>query len=246
MAGHGMPDPEWLDRLDPEEARRLTWNGSRVQALQNALAQLKSRADTVPDLVEEVIQEGCWLRWVDSRNRPFSHSKAEFRRFIESPRDEGGCDTPLHRLLEVVKGTPSIDVVNEALRGTQGGDNNPFGRSGKPEPEINRDIITVDFPADSEPQILPIKPRDYSREAPTGTSVSYALRRLGKARPDLLDRIRSGELSPGKAMVEAGFKLRSITVDDDPERAGRRLLRHFRGDRLEALIRILSEGLRAE
>lgn len=136
-------------------------------------------------------------------------------------------------------------MVNEALRGTQGGlqheTRNEAGRF-----IHNRDCITVVDAQDNGPATIPIKPRDYSREAPTGTSVSYALRRLGKARPDLLDRIRSGELSPGKAMVEAGFKLRSITVDDDPERAGRRLLRHFRGDRLEALIRILSEGLRAE
>ncbi|HEY7158085.1 MAG TPA: hypothetical protein VH575_29295, partial [Gemmataceae bacterium] len=53
-----------------------------------------------------------------------------------------------------------------------GGANNPHGCKGKPEDEeINRDNVTVD------------SPRDYSHEASTGNSVSYAVRRLSRQRP---------------------------------------------------------------
>lgn len=101
-------------------------------------------------------------------------------------------------------------LVNEAMRGERGGQNNPFGRAGKPDPGINRDIVTVDSPV-----LIPITPRDHAREAPTGNSVSYALRRL-QQRPELLDKVKAGELTPNRAMVEAGFRRRSITIPDDP------------------------------
>jgi hypothetical protein len=44
----------------------------------------------------------------------------------------------------------------------------------------------------NNPVVIPIS-RDYTREAPTGTSVSYAVRRLGRKRPDLLDKVKIGE-----------------------------------------------------
>jgi hypothetical protein len=39
----------------------------------------------------------------------------------------------------------------------------------------------------------------------TGTSNTYALRRLRKDRPDLHERVLAEEVSPHAAMVEAGF-----------------------------------------
>lgn len=96
---------------------------------------------------------------------------------IESPRPEG-CETPIHVLRRMVAGTDVADEVERLLRGTPGGENNPYGRAGKPEPEINRHLVTVD----SSPAILPLpepKPRkrDYSRESKQGNSVGYTLRR---------------------------------------------------------------------
>jgi len=57
------------------------------------------------------------------------------------------------------------------------------------------------------------------RESPTGNARQYALRRLKKSRPDLHARVLAGELSPNKAMVEAGFRRKMIQVPFDPERA---------------------------
>jgi hypothetical protein len=36
--------------------------------------------------------------------------------------------------------------------------------------------------------------------------VPYAIRRLSRERPDLLAKVEAGELSPHRAMIEAGFR----------------------------------------
>jgi hypothetical protein len=43
---------------------------------------------------------------------------------------------------------------------------------------------------------------------PAGNSAAAALRRLERARPDILDRVLAGELSAHAGMVEAGFRQR--------------------------------------
>jgi hypothetical protein len=48
--------------------------------------------------------------------------------------------------------------------------------------------------------------RDVNGSRPTGNSAAAALRRLERQRPDLLDRVLAGELSPHAAMITAGFR----------------------------------------
>jgi hypothetical protein len=45
---------------------------------------------------------------------------------------------------------------------------------------------------------------------PTGTSAAAALRRLERHRPDILNRVLAGELSPHAGMLEAGFRKRVV------------------------------------
>jgi hypothetical protein len=67
----------------------------------------------------------------------------------------------------------------------------------------NRDTITDCFAPNGEPPAtIPLSPsvprprvRDYAREAPTGNSTSYALRRLNKDRPDLYEKVKAGEIA---------------------------------------------------
>ncbi len=47
---------------------------------------------------------------------------------------------------------------------------------------------------------------------PVGNERSYALRRLRKDRPDLHKKVIVFEMSPHAAMVEAGFRPKTITV----------------------------------
>lgn len=81
-------------------------------------------------------------------------------------------------------------------------------------------------------------------ERPTGTSQAYALQRLEQERPDLLERVKCGELSPHKAMREAGFRKPRIAVNlDDPESAAKTLLTHSSPEFIEELKRLLEKGV---
>jgi hypothetical protein len=47
-----------------------------------------------------------------------------------------------------------------------------------------------------------------NNERPSGTSRQAAVRRLRKDRPDLLEKVKAGELSANAAAIEAGFRKR--------------------------------------
>ena len=65
-------------------------------------------------------------------------------------------------------------------------------------------------------------------KAPTGTSKTTALRRLRKDRPDLHKQVITGDISPHAAMVEAGFRRRTVTVPaDNAQKAVKVLLKHY-------------------
>ena len=123
-------------------------------------------------------------------------------------------------LERVLRGSDAWETFLELTRGERGGVNNPHGRAGKPEPEINRDIITVDSPPPPA----------------TGTSVSYALRRLKRERPDLYERVKAREMSAHAASVEAGFREKAITIPAEPRKAARRLVRHFSRKQFSELV----------
>jgi hypothetical protein len=58
------------------------------------------------------------------------------------------------------------------------------------------DIHQDDAPADSTPSPKP----------PIGNSVFYAARRLGKERPDLMEKVKAGEMSSNAATISVRFK----------------------------------------
>jgi hypothetical protein len=76
-------------------------------------------------------------------------------------------------------------------------------------------------------------------DAPTGTSTEAALRRLRKDRPDLHARVLEGVVSAHAAMVEAGFRRKTITVPADVDAIVRALPRHFSGEDIKEIARRL-------
>jgi hypothetical protein len=75
---------------------------------------------------------------------------------------------------------------------------------------------------------------------PTGNSAEKALRRLRKDRPDLHAQVLAGSLSPHGAMVEAGFRRRTITVSvTSPEGIASTLRRHLDHEALLKLAALL-------
>jgi hypothetical protein len=64
------------------------------------------------------------------------------------------------------------------------------------------------------------------------SEIGYALRKLRRDREDLHKRVLAGEISPHAAMIEAGFRKKTLTVPADLDAAARTLLRHFDPDEL--------------
>jgi hypothetical protein len=75
---------------------------------------------------------------------------------------------------------------------------------------------------------------------PDGNSAEAALRRLSRHRPDLLARVVAKELSPHAAMIQAGFRTRTITIPLDPKVMARRIRGHLDSQHVKALIAELS------
>lgn len=75
---------------------------------------------------------------------------------------------------------------------------------------------------------------------PSGTSEARALRRLRSQVPELHKRVLAGELSPHRAMVEAGFRHPTVTVPlDDVDRMARTLRKHLDDEQVQELIKQL-------
>lgn len=209
-----------------------------VRGLQSALSVSETNKNAVLAALKRVMLEDCWRHWLTAEGKEFRWNAADFRRFIESPRPTG-CQVEISFVRGMLRDTPLAEPFEDLIRGEPGGNNNPYGRAGKPDEVINRDIVTVDY----DPSIIPFAPsppephaRDYDREAPTGNSVSYALRRLKTQRPDLHEKVQAKKLSPNAAMVEAGFRKPTISLPVDPDAAVRLIVKHFQGDALTGLI----------
>jgi hypothetical protein len=73
-----------------------------------------------------------------------------------------------------------------------------------------------------------------------GTERTYTLRRLARDRPDLVSRIRDGELSANAAAIEAGFRKRTVTLIADPERWAKKAMEIFDRGEIDRLIAALN------
>jgi len=62
---------------------------------------------------------------------------------------------------------------------------------------------------------------------PSGNTRQRALRQLRKSRPDLHAKVIKGKLSPHAAMIEAGFRKKTMTIQSDPVQAAQYLKRRF-------------------
>ena len=77
---------------------------------------------------------------------------------------------------------------------------------------------------------------------PEGNSRQYALRRLRGPRPDLHSRVIAGELTPHAAMLEAGFRRRTLSVEPMPAALDRFVRRHLTEQQISELVRLLTEA----
>lgn len=90
---------------------------------------------------------------------------------------------------------------------------------------------------------------DISKEvkAPTGTTQAAALRRLRKDKPELHADVLAGRLSAHAAMVQAGFRPKTVSVPvSRPDSLAAALRRHLSPDDIARLIRLLLEDVAPE
>jgi hypothetical protein len=76
---------------------------------------------------------------------------------------------------------------------------------------------------------------------PDGTSAAKALRRLRKDRPDLHAAVLAGEKTPHGAMIEAGFRPKTVSLPLDVERAARLIRKHFDENDRQQLAKLIVE-----
>ncbi len=74
---------------------------------------------------------------------------------------------------------------------------------------------------------------------PDGTSRQYALRRLRKSAPELHDKVIQGKLSPNKAMIEAGYRKKKVSVHIDSGAVAKMILKYFSKEDITDIIGML-------
>jgi hypothetical protein len=175
-----------------------------VNTLAEALNEASSIAN-VPGLLKQIIGNDMW------RKRYCKQIKqdVEFRRFPDfvTAHPPEGLGTNMRVLEAICRHSGDNEAYDMLVRmgaGEGGGDNNPYGRNGKPNDLITVDIVNSD-------------------SRPTGNSAAAALRRLAKDTPELHAQVLAGELSPNAAAIEAGFRKRKFQLPDDAIAAGRYL-----------------------
>lgn len=232
-----------------EDMGMLAAYGLSVLSLQGALSGADSNANVIPKIIRRMARDRSWRRYIlGQEGKVYRWDVDAFQKFIESPRSEGGCETDIKVLERMVKDTPAWPSFLELMRGEPGGPNNDLKNQGRSEDgtftTVNHNNIIVDG---DPPETIPLPT---PRPALCGTSTSYLLRQLERGvrlkngdrllpRPDLLEKVHAGEMTPNAAAVLAGFRPKAITIPAEVAGAARRLCLHFQGADLVALIRHL-------
>lgn len=207
---------EDLDTLTPGE---LASNGMFVQGLQKLLMGGETNREVLVRSIKDMQVNGSWRAFMRN-DKVYRWNAKQFREFIEADRP-AGCQSSVSHLEHELRGTDAWIPYCLLIGGEPGGQP---GNTNAAADKTNSDNITIG------------NPLMRSASSPRGTSVSSAVRRLHRERPDLLGRVESGELSAHAAMIEAGFRDKAITIPADPRKAARRLARHFTREQFSELV----------
>jgi hypothetical protein len=184
-----------------------------ISHLRQAILRGTALWDNTPGLLKRILAEEFWRHRVVND----THEEANFEcveEFITTPPLKG-LGTTVEAIKRIAAGDREVlDMLDRAIESTE--------RRGRPNK--NRNNVT---------ELTPTV---------TGNSAQGALRRLRKSRPDLHALVLSGEKSAHRAMIEAGFREGVIALPLDASKAAKSILRHFKGQALEELLRILEES----
>ncbi len=180
-----------------------------VDALGKAMQSGEAGLRVVPALIVRVIDEDLWRARVIAKTGQQVGFET-FREFVETaPLDGLGADIPIIKRL-CCGDQVAIDAIDRVTKGRQG---------------ARTDLLY---------NIQEVKDR-----APTGTSTARALRKLRNQAPTLHQRVLAGELSPHAAMVEAGFRKKTMTIPTNVDGIARALKRRLTADEIAELLDLL-------
>lgn len=185
--------------------------GMVVQSLGSAIKHGSSRLESVPGLLKRLLEEGMWREFVTPRGETMQYDR--FEDFVVTPPTKGlGATLELVRDM-IARDVEALDMLDQALQ-------RPAHRP------VSNDQVTVS---------------NIHSNRPAGTTEARALRKLRKDAPELHQAVLEGNLSAHAAMVQAGFRKRTITLPVDPERAAATLKRHLDADQVERLRDLLGQ-----
>jgi hypothetical protein len=205
---------------------KLVYNDQVVQSLTSSIKHGGANLANIPGLTKRVIKEEMWRERTLSEAGMRTGEVVCFNSFAEfviaEPPDGLGIDlVTLNRLCS--DDIEALDLIDQATTGRPGA------------PKGNRNISGIH---NSNGYNI----NHYVMESNKGTSRQYALRRLRRNHPGLHARVLADEISPHAAMIEAGFRTKTITVALDPERAARSIRRHFSREQVRELVDLLGKA----
>jgi hypothetical protein len=216
----------------------LKYNNQIAEATAHALNGGAHGLKALPGLIKITIEKETWRVRYDSK-RDTKFECASFAEYIASkpPKGLGADIETLRHLCEV--DPEARDMVDKEIQQDDGppeGAKNAL-KSYSSGYKAVTDEITVDII-----NSYSTRKANEINGRPDGTSVEAALRRLRKDRPDLHVQVIEKKLSPHSAMVEAGFRPKTITVPVDVKKAARVLVRNFQDDAVK-LVHAIQEIL---
>jgi hypothetical protein len=182
-----------------------------VQGLQHSLADGTYGLKELPEFVKSVIKGDMWQHRYSEKWKMEIEFKT-FEEFVTAPLTKG-----LGATIQILKNlcrddAVAINEIDKVTKHSQGGDRR----------SANFKASNASF-----------------EKKPKQNTKGWALRRLRDKAPEFLARVLTGELSPNGAMVQAGLKLKPITIVLDPERAARTVKRHFTAGQIRKLKELL-------
>jgi hypothetical protein len=198
--------------LDNRRAAAVDNSAARdelVAGLQRAVARGSHGFEDVPPALRIVLESESW------KERPVRARGGDpvgfthFEQFVEAPLPDG-LGITMETLRDLCrKDIVLLDWLDKATAGRQGERTDLF------------DNI-----------------KDVSK-APTGTSQQQALRKLRKDRPDLHERVLSRGISAHAAMVEAGYRPKTVTHQVTPDAFARAARKHLTEDEIDQMFEML-------
>jgi hypothetical protein len=193
------------------EPNPLAVNGMVVADLRSMLQSGSRGLNVVPSLVKEIIVGDMWRERVE----PGTGHVVPFDSF-------------------------AAFVATAPLEGL-GGDVAMLRRICADDPEALRLLHEVTAQAQGERTDLHSNRSEVDADRHQGTTRAYTVARLATERPDLYERVKSGDMSAHAAAIVAGFRRPSMTVPTDVPGLARALRRRLSTDDLATLIVALKE-----